>query len=97
MAACNGGKEKADNQTEKQMESVKPTEEVAKAMGESVGIEKIDAVYSKALYSELEQMIENEKLVDKLKKSKIYLTYFNTWCMVITPYSCRQERRQHCE
>ena len=31
MAACNGGKEKADNQTEKQMESVKPTEEVAMA------------------------------------------------------------------
>ena len=27
MAACNGGKEKADNQTEKQTESVKPTEE----------------------------------------------------------------------
>ena len=26
MAACNGGKEKADNQTEKQTESVKPTE-----------------------------------------------------------------------
>ena len=29
MAACNGGKEKADNQTEKQTESVKPTEEVS--------------------------------------------------------------------
>lgn len=27
MAACNGDKEKADNQTEKQTESVKPTEE----------------------------------------------------------------------
>ena len=40
---------------------------------------------------------DEEKLVEKLKKSKIYLTYFNTWCMVITPYSCRQERRQHCE
>ena len=26
-----------------------------------------------------------EKLVEKLKKSKIYLTYFNTWCMAITP------------
>ena len=38
-----------------------------------------------------------EKLVEKLKKSKIHLTYFNAWCMVITPYSCRQERRQHCE
>ncbi len=31
MAAPNGGKEKADNQTEKQTESVKPTEEVAMA------------------------------------------------------------------
>ena len=31
MAACNGGKEKADNQTEKQTESIKPTEEVAMA------------------------------------------------------------------
>lgn len=38
-----------------------------------------------------------EKLVKKLKNSKIYLTYFNTGCMVITPYSCRQERRQYCE
>ena len=33
MAACNGGKEKADNQTEKQTESVKPTEEVAMVKG----------------------------------------------------------------
>ena len=31
MAACNGGKEKADNQTEKQTESVKPTEEAEMA------------------------------------------------------------------
>mgnify|MGYP005818137905 FL=1 len=31
MVACNGGKEKADNQTEKQTESVKPTEEVEMA------------------------------------------------------------------
>ena len=31
MDACNGGKEKADNQTEKQTESVKPIEEVAMA------------------------------------------------------------------
>ena len=43
---------------------ISKTLDIAKAMGESVGIEKIDAVYSKALYSELEQMIENEKLVD---------------------------------
>ena len=31
MATCNGGKEKADNQTEKQTESVKPTEEAEMA------------------------------------------------------------------
>ena len=31
MVACNGGKEKADNQTEKQTESVKPTEEAEMA------------------------------------------------------------------
>ena len=31
MDACNGGKEKADNQTEKQTESVKPTEEAEMA------------------------------------------------------------------
>ena len=31
MAACNGGKEKADNQTEKQTESIKPTEEAEMA------------------------------------------------------------------
>lgn len=31
MAACNGGKEKADNQTEKQTESVKPTKEAEMA------------------------------------------------------------------
>ena len=43
---------------------ISKTLDITKAMGESVGIEKIDAVYSKALYSELEQMIENEKLVD---------------------------------
>ena len=34
------------------------------ALGESVGIEKIKADYSKALYAELEKMIEQEKLVD---------------------------------
>lgn len=34
------------------------------AIGESVGIEKITAGYSEALYRELEQMIEREGLVD---------------------------------
>lgn len=34
------------------------------AVGESVGIEKISAEYSTALYQELDQMILNEKLID---------------------------------
>ena len=34
------------------------------AMGESVGIEKITAIYSEALYNELDQMILNEGLID---------------------------------
>lgn len=34
------------------------------AMGESVGIEKITADYSEALYKELDQMILQEKLID---------------------------------
>ena len=36
----------------------------ADAIGESVGIEKMTAAYSEALYHELKQMIENEGLVD---------------------------------
>ena len=36
----------------------------ADAMGESVGIEKITADYSEALYKELDQMILEEKLID---------------------------------
>ena len=36
----------------------------AEAAGESVGIEKITADYSTALFRELEQMIENEGLID---------------------------------
>ncbi|MCR4765091.1 MAG: phosphocholine cytidylyltransferase family protein [Bacteroidaceae bacterium] len=37
---------------------------VEKAIGESVGIEKMTADYSKALFKELQQMIEGEKLID---------------------------------
>ena len=37
---------------------------ISQAIGESVGIEKIDAAYSTALYAELRQMIEGEGLVD---------------------------------
>lgn len=37
---------------------------VSAAIGESVGIEKITAAYSEALYRELDQMIEKEGLID---------------------------------
>ena len=37
---------------------------VEKAIGESVGFEKMTADYSKALFKELEQMIEREGLID---------------------------------
>ena len=37
---------------------------IQQAIGESVGIEKMTAEYSEALYHELQQMIENEGLVD---------------------------------
>ena len=37
---------------------------IANAMGESVGIEKMTAAYSTALFRELEQMIEHEGLID---------------------------------
>ena len=37
---------------------------IEKAIGESVGFEKMTADYSKALFTELEQMIEREGLID---------------------------------
>lgn len=43
---------------------ISKTCDTGKALGESVGIEKITAQYSKALYTELEQMIEREQLVN---------------------------------
>lgn len=43
---------------------ISKTLDISRALGESVGIEKIDADYSKALYRELAQMIERENLVD---------------------------------
>ena len=63
MAACNGGKEKADNQTEKQMESVKPTEEVAMAT------EAVTEVTTEAGSEETEKDIaevkDSEEKIDK--------------------------------
>jgi len=58
MAACNGGKEKADKQTEKQTESIKPTEEatmVTEAVTEvttEVGSEEMDNNTAEAQVSE---------------------------------------------
>ena len=43
---------------------ISKTLDIKRAMGESVGIEKIEAGYSKALYNELELMIEHENIVD---------------------------------
>jgi choline kinase len=37
---------------------------IEKALGESVGIEKVSAEYSEALFRELDQMIEQEGLID---------------------------------
>ena len=37
---------------------------IADAVGESVGIEKMDAVYSEALFAELDKMIVEEKMVN---------------------------------
>jgi choline kinase len=37
---------------------------ISDAIGESVGIEKMDAAYSEALFRELDQMIEKEGLID---------------------------------
>ena len=38
--------------------------EISKAVGESVGIEKMNADYSEALFAELAQMIEKEQQVN---------------------------------
>jgi choline kinase len=43
---------------------ISKTCKVEDAVGESVGIEKMTAAYSEALYRELDQMIEQEGLID---------------------------------
>lgn len=42
---------------------------ISKAIGESIGIEKMDAAYTRALTRELEQMITKENLVDTFYES----------------------------
>ena len=50
--------------TDMRITEISKTCSPAAAMGESVGIEKITADYSEALFRELDQMILNEKLID---------------------------------
>ena len=63
MAACNGGKEKADNQTEKQTESVKPTEEVA--MATEVVTEVTTEAGSEETEKDIAEVKDSEEKTDK--------------------------------
>ena len=66
MAACNGGKEKADNQTEKQTESVKPTEEVA--MATEAVTEVTTEAGSEETDKDIAEVKDSEEKTDKLKR-----------------------------
>ena len=77
MAACNGGKEKADNQTEKQTESVKPTEEAEMAteavteVTTEAGSEETDKDIADAKDSkEKTDKADNRSLIMKLLQSR---------------------------
>ena len=76
MAACNGGKEKADNQTEKPTESVKPTEEVAMAtetvteVTTEAGSEETEKDIAEAKESEENTDKEDNRSVDNETASK---------------------------
>ena len=75
MAACNGGKEKADNQTEKQTESVKPTEEAmaTEAVTEvttEAGSEETDKDIAEAKDSEEKTDKEDNRSADNETASK---------------------------
>ena len=62
MAACNGGKEKADNQTEKQTESVKPTEE---AMATEAVTEVTTEAGSEETEKDIAEVKDSEEKTDK--------------------------------
>lgn len=62
MAACNGGKEKADNQTEKQTESVKPTEE---AMATEAVTEVTTEAGSEETDKDIAEVKDSEEKIDK--------------------------------
>ena len=75
MAACNGGKEKADNQTEKQTESAKPTEEAmaTEAVTEvttEAGSEETDKDIAEAKDSEEKTDKEDNRSADNETASK---------------------------
>ena len=82
MAACNGGKEKADNQTEKQMESVKPTEEVAMAteavteVTTEAGSEETEKDQKRRLIRKITSLLIM-KLLQSRKKSQSRMTSRN--------------------
>ena len=65
MAACNGGKEKADNQTEKQTESVKPTEEAEMAT------EAVTEVTTEAGSEETELKLQKRRMISKIPRPLI--------------------------
>ena len=62
MAACNGGKEKTDNQTEKQTESVKPTEE---AMATEAVTEVTTEAGSEETDKDIAEAKDSEEKTDK--------------------------------
>ena len=62
MAACNGGKEKADNQTKKQTESVKPTEE---AMATEAVTEVTTEAGSEETDKDIAEVKDSEEKTDK--------------------------------
>ena len=66
MDACNGGKEKADNQTEKQTESVKPIEEVA--MATEVVTEVTTEAGSEETEKDIAEVKDSEEKTDKEDK-----------------------------
>ena len=81
ISACNGDKEKADNQTEKQTESVKPTEEAEMAT------EAVTEVTTEAGSEETEKDIaevkdsgektdkEDNQSADNETASKMFITF----------------------
>ena len=65
--------------------------------GEKVNFDKVLMSNGVAGNPYVEGASVEGKVVKKIKKHKNNLTYINTWCMVIIPYRCGQERRQYCE